>query len=152
MKVTRIGVAITLALIGLMVFLSSAAAEEPTASQGQPAEAPQLEDLLTNKYRPLVIGLQSPSSGIHVAALAALTCEPGEGSPVMGARITLITENGISMALTSQTGEALFSATSGSAVVQIEWPVGLVPCPNSTVSAELPAGAGEVQFVAMPIR
>ena len=152
MKVTKISIAILFALISLTVFLPSAIAEEPTASEGTPVTVPEPGVILDDRYTLPGSNYQVQASGIRVLANAALSCDAGEGSPVMGARVTVFTQNSVSMAFTNQVGEALFGAVQGPALVQIEWPAGLMPCPNSPITAELPSGVGEVTFLAVPIR
>jgi hypothetical protein len=44
------------------------------------------------------------------------------------------------MAITDESGYVLFNATTGPAVIQIERPVGFLPCPNSRPIVELPVG------------
>ena len=151
MKIGKIGIAIILAFINLAVFLPHAAADGTVASGAPAFEIPEpieLPSVEPGKLSPITRPMPAP--GIRVVAHVAPTCDADAGSPVMGARILVITESSVLVAFTNQTGEALFSAAQGPAIVQIEWPVGFVPCSNSSVSAELPNGAGEVRFFAVP--
>ncbi len=142
MKFTRILFAVLVAMAGLMLILQRATAE---------AEAHRV-------YVPLVASgaghinrgsASVPNATISVEARAGLSCEAEETVPVSGARITVIADDSSRVAMTDETGYALFSATVAPAVIQIEWPVGFLPCPNSRPIVELPSGAGQVQFTAV---
>ncbi len=151
MKVTKLSIAITFALLGLILLLPSALAEEPERSGGEPIAVQQPGQILDGRYTLPTNNFQTTALGIHVIASAALTCSTDEHSPVAGARVIVFTANGASAAFTGQTGEALFGAVQGPAYVQIEWPAGFIPCPNSPVTVELPNGSGEVTFSAMRV-
>jgi hypothetical protein len=90
----------------------------------------------------------SPSEIINVTARSSQSCQAGETQPVIGARITVISNQMSRVAMTDERGLALFSATTGPAVIQVEWPAGFLPCPHSRPIVELPAGTGEVEFLA----
>ena len=90
----------------------------------------------------------SPATTIRVVAQAGQSCTADEWMPVYGARILLRGGRISQMATTDPMGQALFSATTEPAILQIEWPAGMLPCPNSQPIVELPAGAGEVTFLA----
>ncbi len=154
MRATRIVFATFVALMGLVLlfFQQPAAADSGLAAQPT-GEAHRVylsmiavDAGLTNRA-----STSAPQSAISVAARAVLSCDNQGGTPipVSGARIMVITDHSSRTAFTDASGEALFSAASEPAVIQIEWPVGLIPCPNSRPSAELPHGAGEVEFMAL---
>ena len=90
-----------------------------------------------------------PASTLRVLANAGTTCENVEQPPVSGARITVISGGHASVLMTDNQGFVQFSGLSEPTVVQIEWPQGLFPCPNSRPSLELPVGTGEVTFNAI---
>ncbi len=140
MRATRIVSATFIALVGLALVLQQAAAEPEThrvylAMVTVAGPASQASN-------------STPNAGISVAARAGLSCDGGETVPVSGARITVITDHTSQIAMTDATGYALFTATAEPAVIQIEWPVGFLPCPNSRPIVELPNGSGEVRFMA----
>lgn len=87
-------------------------------------------------------------AGITVEARVSQACKPAEAEPVIGARITVVTDAFSATTTTDALGNAVFGATGEPARILIEWPTGLVPCPNSQPVMELPAGAGAVEFVA----
>lgn len=88
------------------------------------------------------------TNAIDVAAQVSPTCDGTVRGPVAGARVTVIAEAGTRVGVTGADGHALFEATSQAATVQIEWPAGYFPCPNSRPAAEFPTGAGRVVFTA----
>ncbi|MBS1252415.1 MAG: hypothetical protein MAG451_01454 [Anaerolineales bacterium] len=153
MRATRIVFATFVALMGLMLLLQQQAAAD-SGLAAQPAGGAHRVYLgmiavdagLTNRA-----STSAPQSAISVAARAVLSCDnDGDTTiPVGGARIMVITDHSSRTAFTDASGEALFSAAPEPAVIQIEWPVGLLPCPNSRPSTELPNGAGEVEFMAL---
>jgi len=151
MRVTKISIAIALAVLSLVFLLPSALAEEPEVFGGEPIAVQGPGQVLDGRYTLPGNGAQASAAGIHVVANAAETCGADQSSPVAGARVIVFTQNGTSMALTNQTGEVLFGAVQGPAYVQIEWPVGFIPCPNSPITVELPNGTGEVAFSAMRV-
>lgn len=147
-RFTRFVFAVFIAIVGCMLILQQATAESAS-------------DTGAGQYR-VYLALVSAGSGpanravpatrdgaISVTARAGLSCSDGETVPVRGARITVITDESSRIAMTDETGNVLFSATAEPAVVQIEWPVGFLPCPNSRPVVELPAGTGEVEFIAI---
>lgn len=145
MNVIRAAIAVFIAFVGLSLVLQKASAE------------PRLHQA----YLPVVTadaGLTkqthsgTPDAVISVVARAGVSCKAGETLPVTGARITVVTDHGSRIGLTNESGYAVFSAASEPAVIQIEWPAGLFPCPHSRPMAELPNGAGEVTFVAVTAR
>lgn len=149
MSAIRVIIAAFIAIIGLTVVLQQAAAE--------PRLRPELAEGRHRVYLPMIAanaGLtkqadnNSPNAVISVVAQAGLSCKDGEMVPVTGARITVITDHSSRVGMTDEAGYALFSATSEPAVIQIEWPAGLLPCPNSRPMVELPTGTGEVEFLA----
>ena len=95
-------------------------------------------------------GSIGPEAALTVMAQASDVCQAEEAVPVAGARITVVTDRDTRMSVTDSTGYLLFEPAGEPAVVQIEWPVGLLPCPNSRPMAELPTGAGDVKFLASP--
>lgn len=151
MKVTKLSIAITFALFGLILLLPSALAEEPEVSGGEPIAVQQPGQLLDGRYTLPASGLQTAALGIHVVASATSTCGANESSPVAGARVIVFTPNGTFTAFTGQTGETLFGAVQGPAYVQIEWPAGFIPCPDSPITVELPDGTGDVTFSAIRV-
>jgi hypothetical protein len=93
-------------------------------------------------------GPMAPEALITVVAQTSHVCQADAAVPVAGARITVVTDHGSRVNVTDAAGFALFEPADEPAVVQIEWPVGLLPCPNSRPMVELPSGAGEVKFMA----
>lgn len=93
-------------------------------------------------------GVILPETAITVMAQASNVCQADSAIPVAGARITVVTDNESHAHVTDSTGYVVFESTSSPAVVQIEWPVGLLPCPNSRPVVELESGVGEVKFLA----
>lgn len=89
-----------------------------------------------------------PEAAITVVAQASHVCGSDSAVPVAGARITVVTGHDSRARVTDSAGYVVFEPTGSPAVVQIEWPVGLLPCLNSRPMAELPSGAGEVKFLA----
>lgn len=151
MRITRILVATFVALLGLTLLLQQATADsgagsEPNASTHQVyLPAVSVSSGLTSRS-----SSSTPNTAISVAAQAVLSCEDtSEPMPVSGARIIVITDHSSRIAMTDASGSVLFSASPEPAVIQIEWPVGLFPCPNSSPSVELPNGIGEVKFMAV---
>ncbi|MFQ5856775.1 MAG: hypothetical protein ACE5LU_14165 [Anaerolineae bacterium] len=145
MRVTRVIFAAFIAIVGLTVVLQQAAAE--------PSRHRVYLAMITVRTSPATrANTSAPNSAISVAARAGLSCEGGETVPVSGARIMVMTDHMTLIAMTDETGYALFSATTEPAVIQIEWPVGFLPCPNSRPIVELPNGAGEVEFTATASR
>ena len=142
MKATRVVLATLIALMGLTFVLQRAAAE------ARPHRV-YLAMVAAGTNQANRASTSSPNATISVEARAGLSCGEGESVPVRGARITVVTDHSRRVALTDDTGFALFSATSEPAVIQIEWPVGFLPCPNSRPIVELPSGTGEVQFTAI---
>lgn len=150
MKVSRAIFTICIVIAGLALFLQPASAE--------PGHAPATADGQHRVYLGLVAagsGLANrfsttgPSPTLSVTARAGLSCSDGETVPVRGARVTVVTDDSSRIATTDEAGNALFSATTDPAVVQIEWPIGFLPCPNSRPVIELPTGTGEVEFIAV---
>ncbi len=90
----------------------------------------------------------SPATTIRVLAQAGQSCAADEWMPVHGARIMLRVGRISQMATTDLMGQVLFSATAEPAILQVEWPVGMLPCPSSQPIVELPAGTREVTFLA----
>lgn len=88
------------------------------------------------------------TAAIDVVAQGHTACEANEARPVAGARITVVTDHDSRVGVTDAEGHALFEAANDAAVVQIEWPAGYLPCPDSRPIVELPSGAGEVTFTA----
>lgn len=152
MKVTQLGIALALALLSLMLLLPTALAEEPEVSSGEPIAVQEPGQLLDGHYTLPPGGFQTAALGIHVVARAAPSCNADESTPVAGARVIVRTSSGAFTALTGQSGEALFGGVQGPAYVQIEWPAGFIPCPNSPITVELPDGTGEVNFSAIRVR
>ena len=94
-------------------------------------------------------GPMVPEALITVVAETSNVCQASAAVPVAGARITVVTDHGSRVDVTDATGFVLFEPADEPAVVQIEWPAGLLPCPNSRPMVELPSGAGEVKFMAI---
>ena len=150
MRASRAIFTIYILIAGLMLFLQPASAE--------PGRGPATADGQHRVYLGLVtagsglanrVSTTGPSPTLSVTARAGLSCSDEETVPVRGARITVITDSSSRIAMTDEAGNVLFSATTEPAVIQIEWPVGFLPCPNSRPYVELPAGAGEVEFIAI---
>lgn len=95
-------------------------------------------------------GSVGPEAALTVVAQASNVCQAEGAVPVAGARITVVTDRDTQMSVTDSAGLVLFEPAGKPAVVQIEWPVGLLPCPNSRPMVELASGAGEVKFLASP--
>jgi hypothetical protein len=90
----------------------------------------------------------SPDAAITVEARVSQACKPTDAKPVSGARITVVTNESSATTTTNALGHAVFGATGEPARILIEWPSGLIPCPNSQPIIELPDGNGAVEFVA----
>lgn len=140
-NVIRVVIATLIALIGLTFVLPQAAADPSPHRAYLPMVAANTG--LTRQAR-----TTGPNTAISVIAEASASCKEGEMAPVTGARITVITDHGTRIGMTNESGYALFSAANEPVVIQIEWPAGFFPCPNSRPMVELPGGAGEVTFVA----
>lgn len=141
MRGTRVIFAAFIAIAGLMFVLQQAGAEPETHRV--------YLAMVTVAGPASQAGNSTPNAAISVAARAGLSCDGDETVPVGGARITVITDHSSRIAMTDATGYALFTATAKPAVIQIEWPVGFLPCPNSRPVVELPGGAGAVEFMAV---
>jgi hypothetical protein len=145
---TLIGATLT-AVAAFTLILSSAAADapnQPDTSGGQ--QQVYLSMVAINARQTARASAIVPDATITVAAQVSQSCKPGTSAPVSGARITVITSNFSTTTTTNATGHATFGATGVPARVQIEWPAGLFPCPNSQPTVELPDGSGAVDFVA----
>jgi len=158
MRAARVIIAISIAFVGLMFVLQRAAAEAGHRPETSPEFSEGLAEGPHRVYLAMVTARSGeanrastsmPNATIGVGARAGLSCDDGETVPVGGARITVVTDEGPRIAMTDETGYALFTATMQPAVVQIEWPVGFLPCPNSPPIVELPSGTGEVEFMAV---
>jgi len=95
-------------------------------------------------------GPVGPEAALTVVAQASNVCQAEGAVPVAGARITVVTDHDSRVDVTDSAGYVLFEPAGSPAVVQIEWPVGLLPCPNSRPMVELASGAGDVKFLASP--
>ncbi len=89
-----------------------------------------------------------PLTAIDVFAHASAVCSDGSASPVAGARVTVTTDDDARSGVTDASGHARFEAVDEIVIVQIEWPAGYFPCPDSRPMVELPGGAGQVTFTA----
>lgn len=150
MRATRATLALLITIAGLILFFQPAAA--------QPGRSSDTAEGQHRVYLGLVaagsglanrVSTTGPSPALSVSARAGLSCSDGETVPVRGARVTVITDDSSRIAMTDEAGNVLFSASTDPAVIQIEWPVGFLPCPNSQPVVELPAGTGEVEFIAV---
>lgn len=90
----------------------------------------------------------APAAAITVGVRVSQVCKPTDAEPVSGARITMVANDFSATTTTNSLGHAVFSATGEPARILIEWPSGLIPCPNSQPVIELPDGKGTVEFVA----
>lgn len=150
MRVTQVVFAASIAILGLTLVLHQAAAEPRLeAKLGEGPHRVYLPMIATSAGPAKKSSTNVPNAVISVAARAGLSCEDGETVPVNGARITVMTDHTSRIGLTDESGYALFTATTEPAVIQIEWPVGFLPCPNSRPVVELPDGVGEVEFTAV---
>lgn len=168
MNASRIVFATFIAILALALVLQQAAAEPGPrpglAEEPLPAVAaepsPDVGEDIHRMYLPMLaadVGSSSrshtstPNAAISVAAQSVLSCDTDEAMPVGGARITVVSDRASRVAMTDASGFVLFSATAAPAVIQIEWPAGYLPCPNSRPLVELPSGTGEVEFTAIII-
>lgn len=150
MRASRAILTICIVTAGLMLFLQPASAEPgrgPATADGQ--HRVYLGLVATGSGLANQVNTTGPSPTLSVTARAGLSCSDGETVPVRGARVTVITDDSSRIAVTDEAGSVLFSATTDPAVIQIEWPVGFLPCPNSRPVVELPTGTGEVEFIAV---
>lgn len=138
----RVITAAFIAILGLALVLQQAAADPAAHRVYLPTMAVNLGSLRQ-------AGPTTPNGMISVVAQAGLSCKDGETMPVTGARVTVVTAQGSVIGMTDESGYALFGATGGPTLVQIEWPAGFFPCPDSRPVVELPAGMGTVKFVAI---
>ncbi len=104
--------------------------------------------IVTNAGRTRQTNSSEAAAAINVLAQAGTSCDMGAVGPVAGARVTVITDHNTRVGVTDTDGRAFFEAADEAAVVQIEWPTGYFPCPNSRPVVEVPSGAGEVAFTA----
>lgn len=146
MRVTRVIFAAFLVLVGSAIVLERAAAEPNTETYRTYLSMVTVDAGPSDRASNNV-----PDAVISVAAWVVSSCQDHNDvrTPVKGARITVITEESPLVDFTDMSGRALFSATTEPAVVQLEWPVGFLPCPNSRPLVELPNGAGDVEFFAL---
>ncbi|MFQ5592831.1 MAG: hypothetical protein ACE5HA_01645 [Anaerolineae bacterium] len=141
---------ICIVIAGLALFLQPASAapeHEPATADGQ--HRVYLGLVAAGSGLANRVSTTSPNPTLSVTARAGLSCSDDETVPVRGARVTVITDDSSRIAMTDEAGNVLFSATTDPTVIQIEWPIGFLPCPNSRPYVELPAGTGEVEFVAV---
>lgn len=146
-NITRVLLAVVITIIGFGVTLQQASAE-PTSEDGAGAQRVFLPMIAADTNPGNRSSTNSPSAAISVAAHAAASCEDSVMLPVSGARITVAVDSSSRVAMTDVRGYALFSATAEPAIIQIEWPAGFLPCPDSRPAVELPNGTGEVRFKA----
>lgn len=148
-RAIRLLIAALIAIIGLSLVLQQAAAEPGPQESADGQRRVYLAMITLGAGSTQPDPGNTPNAAINVVARAGLTCGGEETIPVTGARVTVVTDGSSRVAMTDDTGQVVFGAASGPAMIQIEWPAGLFPCPNSRPMVELPNGFGEVEFAAV---